>query len=72
MDKTKAEPLIDIEIRILIDVFPDLSWMSAEDWQGVAAYKDWRAWLDYWDLRVIPGSDTCLPRRSARTTNVHP
>lgn len=34
------------EVKALTECFPELSWMKPEDWQKVAEYAGWRAWLD--------------------------
>ena len=39
MDK----PLAETELAIFVATFPELSWV---DWQAVASFVDWRAWID--------------------------
>lgn len=38
--------LTDTEVQLLGRTFSELDWMKPADWQAVAAFNDWRAWID--------------------------
>ena len=45
------------ELKALAEAFPELSWMKPADWQSVAAFADWRTWLDEMALNEEPRTE---------------
>jgi hypothetical protein len=56
----KEKPLTVEEVAALTGRFPELSWMKPEDWQNVASFAGWRAWLDDWEWRNDKGYEGLL------------
>lgn len=40
-----CKTLTDAEIDIIVATFPELSWMTPDDWQSVASFADWDTWI---------------------------